>query len=200
MKPYPLIKKILLLGMLLFFTGCTYHLRHVHDIDKDIKHNTLLTNIGQKTCIYYDENAFVELDIYNSLGRDELAYDYGKGLRTLSERFFFQYNNIKFLNINDPSSQNINCDIKIYPKTDQIIYTYGPQLTKYASLEIEMSFDIHDVSANKQYRIVKRSEGLKVNALWATEYINLSEEIHKWVLPTIEDAIIEANKNPEEKQ
>lgn len=192
-----LLKYFILLVSLFVFAGCTYHLRHVHDMDKDIRHNTLLANIRQKTCIYYDENAFVKLDVYNSLGNDDLAYDYGKGMKTLGERFFFQYDNIKFLNMGDPSSQKGGCDIDIYPKADRIIYTYGPQLTKYASLEIEMSFDIHYVNANKQYQKVKKSEGLKVNALWIGHLNRLSEQIHKWVLPMMESVILEANKNPE---
>lgn len=188
-----------LITLWMFLTGCTYHWHTVPQENDNIETNSSLIGLAGKTCIFFDESQFVKFEVHNSLSADDWAYDFGKDLKILGERFFVQYEKIIFFHINDQNSTISDCDIRIYPKVDSIVYTYNKPPEFNADLDIQMSTKVHEKS-NGFYEKVYKSENIKIDTFWLNELNRIAREIYKWVLPTLEKIILDANEHMEAKR
>lgn len=187
---------VLILIQVITLSGCAFHIKY-HQGDFGIGNPLPNVNTNKEICVFYDKEAYISLDVRRSIKFSNLAFDYGDAIEKISKKYFQSTEKIKFINVNSESANSSECDYRVYPKIEKVIYTY-PYEHDHTELNITMSFKIEDVARSINYMWDYQSGTLIVPWTRVSEYILISNKSTYWMYEQINQVLGKIN-NMEKK-
>lgn len=181
------MKKIILLiciqTLFIFvLSGCTFHIKYYKEDPepKMVSDTVPVIKTKRDVCIYFSKKEYIDLDVRQALTNTDLAFDYGDAIKKIGEKYFFEYKNIKFLDIDNRATDDLKCDFEVFPKIKEAIYTH-PYPKHYRELDVTMNFQVLDKTRNLAFEQTYKSETMMIPWSMTSKYVDLADIFTNWM-------------------